>query len=436
MSGANSTVNQKALIGVQSAADTPVTPDKQFTGLNVDFEESPETVFYRPAGSKVNKMGVLNDVSSKGTFNGVHSYTEGIFPFESYVGSSGPDTLAGGGRKWRYKPALGSIDPYRLFTLQKGSLQRGRQVSDVLFNSIQISLSRKGANISGNILGKGVTPGATMNLARNEVQQLAKTGTPTAGTYTLTYSGQTTTAIAYNATAATIKAALEALSNIAVGDVAVSGGPLPNAPIGITFKGALANTNVGALVVDSSSVTGGGLAITTATQGNAGAAEIAQTPISGNQINVHMNSSYADLGTDDQLEDNFSVQINLPEKWSTKRVMNRSLSSWKEPVEKAMEPTVVVIMEANDYSDALYAAAKADDLPTQYLRIDALGIVIGGGITDHFQWVFDVPLKLQTATENGDSDGVDSYTFTFQVVEDDDMGSFFDTYFVNGLASL
>src|SRR3954465_8763162 len=49
----------------------------------------------------------------------------------------------------------------------------------------------------------------------NEVQTITVTGTPTGGTFTLTYSTQTTAAIAYNATAAAVQTALEALSNIA-----------------------------------------------------------------------------------------------------------------------------------------------------------------------------------------------------------------------------
>ncbi len=55
----------------------------------------------------------------------------------------------------------------------------------------------------------------------NEQQQVS-TGGATGGTFTLTFSGQTTTALAYNATAAQVQAALEALSNIAPGDVYVS----------------------------------------------------------------------------------------------------------------------------------------------------------------------------------------------------------------------
>lgn len=74
----------------------------------------------------------------------------------------------------------------------------------------------------------------------NEVQNVIVDAT--AGQFKLTYSGQTTTDIAYNASAATVQLALEALSNIAVGDVAVSG-TLPGA-LSVEFTGLLAATNV------------------------------------------------------------------------------------------------------------------------------------------------------------------------------------------------
>lgn len=90
----------------------------------------------------------------------------------------------------------------------------------------------------------------------NELQTLSITGSPTGGSFTLTFSGQTTAAIAYNATAAAVQSALEALSNIAVGDVLCAGGALPGSPVTITFKGAYANTDVAAITA-TSSLTGG-----------------------------------------------------------------------------------------------------------------------------------------------------------------------------------
>ncbi|MFQ6034254.1 MAG: flagellar filament capping protein FliD [Sedimentisphaerales bacterium] len=59
--------------------------------------------------------------------------------------------------------------------------------------------------------------------AVSEVQKLTTTTGATAGTFTLTYDGYTTAAIAYNATTAQIQAALEALPNVSAGDITVSG---------------------------------------------------------------------------------------------------------------------------------------------------------------------------------------------------------------------
>lgn len=90
----------------------------------------------------------------------------------------------------------------------------------------------------------------------NEVQTLSITGSPTGGSFTLTFGAQTTAAIPWNATAAQVDAALELLSTIGEGNVLCAGGPLPGSPITITFVGALAATNV-ALITDTSSLTGG-----------------------------------------------------------------------------------------------------------------------------------------------------------------------------------
>jgi hypothetical protein len=56
-----------------------------------------------------------------------------------------------------------------------------------------------------------------------EVQTVTLTGGPAGGTFTLTYSGQTTGNIARAAPAAAVRTALEALSNLAPGDVSVTG---------------------------------------------------------------------------------------------------------------------------------------------------------------------------------------------------------------------
>lgn len=69
----------------------------------------------------------------------------------------------------------------------------------------------------------GSTPGVTIATATggdgstDEIQTVTITGGPTGGSFTLTFSGQTTAAIPYNATALQIQAALQALSNVGRG---------------------------------------------------------------------------------------------------------------------------------------------------------------------------------------------------------------------------
>lgn len=71
-------------------------------------------------------------------------------------------------------------------------------------------------------------------------QTLTITGAPTGGSFTLTFKGATTNPIAYNATAAAVQTALEALPTIGVGNMVATVGPLPGAAVTLTFAGALA----------------------------------------------------------------------------------------------------------------------------------------------------------------------------------------------------
>jgi hypothetical protein len=86
----------------------------------------------------------------------------------------------------------------------------------------------------------------------NEVQTISLIGQPFAGTFTLTFEGQTTAPIPYNATADLVGAALEALPNIGPGNVAVSLGPVDLGLVRVEFQRALGQTPVGQITGDAS----------------------------------------------------------------------------------------------------------------------------------------------------------------------------------------
>lgn len=133
-----------------------------------------------------------------------------------------------------------------------------------------IRKARDGSVFCADYSATGITT-LTTGTPTDEVQTITITGTPTGGTFTLTFSGQTTAAIAYNANASAVQTALIALSNIASGDVVVTGGPGPGTPYVVTFGGNYDSTNV-AQMTATGSFTGGSspaVTVTTTTPGQA-----------------------------------------------------------------------------------------------------------------------------------------------------------------------
>lgn len=114
----------------------------------------------------------------------------------------------------------------------------------------------EGAN--GRILQNAGVPG----VGTNEVQTLTIGGTPTAGTFTLTFEGYTTAAITWSAVNATllaaINAALDLLPNVLTAGIVATAGTL-TAGIGtilLTFSGGDVAKKAVGLVTANSSLTG------------------------------------------------------------------------------------------------------------------------------------------------------------------------------------
>jgi hypothetical protein len=121
---------------------------------------------------------------------------------------------------------------------------------------------------SGTVIGRVAATklGGPYGGRSNEVQQF-DLGGASAGTFTVTFDGETTGAINWDATAADVQAALEGLSNIDPGDVEATGGPLPGTAVVLTFGGQHAGENVPEITIDGAGLTGAAVTITTTTEG-------------------------------------------------------------------------------------------------------------------------------------------------------------------------
>jgi hypothetical protein len=141
---------------------------------------------------------------------------------------------------------IGLADPHPLLGFDGDSAKKGSGV---------LLASAAGVAVAGGV---------------DEKQTITVTGTPTGGTFTLTFDGATTANIAYNASAAAVAAALALLPNVGAGNVAGTGGALPGTPVVITFQGALANRDVPQMTA-AHAFTGGtnpAIAVTTTTPGS------------------------------------------------------------------------------------------------------------------------------------------------------------------------
>jgi len=97
----------------------------------------------------------------------------------------------------------------------------------------------------------------------DEAQRFAFTGTPTGGTYKLSFEGSETAPLAYNASGAQVQVALEGLATIGAGNITVAG----NSTKSFTFGSALAAKNLPQIGVDASALVVSGAEITTTLNG-------------------------------------------------------------------------------------------------------------------------------------------------------------------------
>ncbi|MEQ9069333.1 MAG: LamG-like jellyroll fold domain-containing protein, partial [Gimesia chilikensis] len=122
-------------------------------------------------------------------------------------------------------------------------------------------------NLTSRTAGKPFAVTTSIGTGNNEKQVITLGGTAaTGGTFTLTYNDETTTPIAYNASAATVQSALEGLASYSSGDFTVTGSVA--GPWTVEFTGTLAGTNVSIMTIDVSGLTGGVNEVQTITSPN------------------------------------------------------------------------------------------------------------------------------------------------------------------------
>jgi hypothetical protein len=159
----------------------------------------------------------------------------------------------------------------------------------------------------------------------DEAVTLTEGGTAvSAGYFTVTVNGETTGHVAWNATAADLQTALEALPSIGAGNVVVTGGPIHVAPFVITYEGDFEGVNVPATTVTVTGLTGLITVSTvqgTATGGTAGGilANGVNVALADQAINIYFSGWFKTdmlIGLDANAKTDLKVSQNATYNWT------------------------------------------------------------------------------------------------------------------------
>lgn len=144
-----------------------------------------------------------------------------------------------------------------------------------------VTLFPNGFIPSGVCLGKKTSSGKYGPYGGNlsEIQTITRTAT--GGTVAITWDGNPTvpvdTAVVAATTAAQIKAALETMGDIDVGDVTVTG--VAGGPFVVTFGGRYAGLDVPPIVIDATNATGGTVTVAQTTAGGSTVSDGREVPV-------------------------------------------------------------------------------------------------------------------------------------------------------------
>jgi hypothetical protein len=422
MSTTRANVFQNVDIGKQSDATTAAATLTRLSKLGLAIE--PKINFKR-----LSRMGIRFDVGSIAgkkwsgiTGGGQPAYDEMNWVRDWLIDAVTPVT-PGGGTNARERTHTVSEDvdddpPY--FTVRQGDrLTRAHQAVGAFLAGMGFSWDTDNVDMTVEGFAGKMTDG--VQLSTNEVQSI--TVDAAGGTFTITYSGQTTTAIAYNAAASAVQSALEALSNIGVGDVSVTGGPGSAGgatPYFIEFRKTLGQTNVAAVTTGVGSLTGGAAtaAVATVTPGVAPTGTEG-VPIRAEHISVYLDTVSGSLGST-KLDNLYSGSYELRSVYGPEFVVDRAQAGgMKGRVPLKIEGTLRLRVQANAQGMGIYAVADGEN-DTYFVRVQAQGDLIETG--QNYLDQTDLAVQVSNITPFSDEQGVYAIEYEFAIVYDPTWG--------------
>ena len=410
------TIFQKTQLGVETTPGTNVPATKILQATTIQPAIKADVKTFRTMGSKFPSLAAEGKEWVEAKIEGQGSYHDLTYLLASLMCTPTPAQQGGTtAYKSTFVVANGLADLVTTYSVEHGGSVRGHEFSYGLVNELGLDISRDEVKVSGTMIGQRLTD--DVYPSTNEIQTIGDSGVVSGGHCHFTFGGQTTGTVAWNADAATVQAALEALSTIGTGGVRCTGGPLPGDVV-VEFIGPLAQTNVALLTVDNTAITGGGTIVVAETLAGAAPTYIAYQPILPAEISVYLAATAAGL-PGSALTRVLKCSWKLGSRFGPIWVLDASKTSWVVHVETEPDMTATILMEADAAGMALLTQLRSG--ASKFLRIEAVSAALAG-VAYPYTLTLDMCGKVSAVSEFSDADGVYAIEWTLKGAYDSTWG--------------
>lgn len=434
-------IYQSVQLAVETTPAVAVPALKRLQSMGIETSIKLDVKTFRPMGSKYPSLAVPGKEWTESKLTGLATYTELIYPLSSVLGYAAPAQQgATAAYKWTFTSRTSRPDTIKTFTVEQGTWERARRFTNFLVTGFGLDFSRDSVEISGDALGRAVTD--DIHLSTNATYTLTAGATPpTTGTFTLTFGGQTTANIAFDATAAAVKTALEALSTIGTGNVdvtattAAGSGKLSVAAnvYTVEFVGELAQAPQTLTGTFTSLDPSGSIALAAGVTGVTPTG-IELVPVLPTDLDIYLSrTSHADLDSALPMESVITSSWNIADRfgafWPIGTVNGRS---FKTTVETEPKQTMKIKLAADDEGMSFLGDVRQGD--TVWLRVEAVGDLIEDPY--YYKLTLDMAAKIENIGDFADEDGVYAIEYEFTSVHDAVWGQSVQVEILNKLSSL